>query len=164
LEGAGTSLAEILRAQDGAVPDRSAIKRLLWDRNQVAPNLMIVPAGIVSDDPVDALAGLNFAAVVDEARDLVDLVILATGDVFEPMSEAVAARARLAVLGAQRDRTRKKDLVAAAASLQQLGASVAAVALLSSPSSITQSIKGSKSIPSSPGASTDASARHLGRR
>ena len=110
--------------------DRSAIKSLLWDRPQMAPNLMVVPAGTMVGDPVDALAGLAFAAVVDEARDLVDLVVLATGDVADPMSEAVAGRTRLAVLAAQKDRTRKKDLMAGAASLEQLGVSVAAVALL----------------------------------
>ena len=161
-EGAGPTLAEILVAQDGTVPDRSTIKRLLWDRSQVAPNLMVVPAGSVADDPVDALAGLNFAAVVEEARDLVDLVILATGDVSDPMSEAVAGRARLAILAAQKDRTRKKDLLAGAASLEQLGVAVAAVALLVGPSSNRQSSKGSKSIPPKSKAAIDVSARHLG--
>ena len=161
-EGAGISLAEILSSQDGAVPDRSDIKRMLWDRSQVTPNLMVVPAGLVADDPVDALAGLNFAAVVEEARDLVDLVMLSTGDVADPMSEAVAGRARLAVIAAQKDRTRKKDLMGGAASLEQLGVSVAAVALMVGSSSGSRSIKGSKSIP--PGTRTvpDASARHLG--
>ena len=161
-EGAGTNLAEILSAQDGTVPDRWTIKRLLWDRPQVSPNLMAVPAGSVADDPVDALAGRNFAAVVEEARDLVDLVILATGDIAEPISEAVAGRARLAILAAQKDRTRRKDLMAGAASLEQLGVSVAAVALLVG-SSLGGKSAGSQSIPRTHGtAALDMSARHLG--
>jgi hypothetical protein len=144
------------------LPDRSAIKSLLWDRTQVSPNLMVVPAGSLADDPVDALAGLSFAAVVEEARDLVDLVVLVTGDVADPMSEAVAGRARLAVLAVQKDRTRKKDLVMGAASLEQLGVSVAAVALLVGMSSGRQSRKDSKSIPQAARTILDASARHLG--
>jgi hypothetical protein len=161
LEGAGPSLAEILGAQYGAVPDRSTIKRLLWDRSQVVPNLMVVPAGSVVGDPVDALAGLNFAAVVEEAKDLVDLVILATGDVADPMSEAVASRARLAIVAAQKDRTRKKDLVAGAASLEQLGVSVAAVAVLAGSSVTGSASRSLKSIPPTAKA-PPASARHLG--
>jgi hypothetical protein len=163
-EEAGTSLAEILRPEDGAVPDRSVIKSLLWDRSQVAPNLLVVPSGYLVDDPVDALAGLAFATVVEEARDSVDLVVLATGDVADPTAEAVAGRARLAVLAAQKDRTRKKDLMAGAASLEHLGVSVAAVALLVGLSSGSQSRKGSKSFPQTVRAATDTLARHLGRQ
>ena len=159
-EGAGTTLADILSAQDGAVPDRSVVKRLLWDRSQVAPNLMVVPAGNIDDDPVDALAGLNFAAVVEEARDLVDLVILVSADVADPMSEALAGRARLAILVAQKNRTRKKDLMAGAASLEQLGVAVATVALLAGLSSGSQTRSGAKSIPRTPGMQDNALARH----
>lgn len=160
-EEAGTSLAEILRAQDGTGPDRSAIKSLLRDRSQVSPNLMVVPAGSLIEDPVDALAGTTFAAVVEEAKDLVDLVILAAGDVADPTSEAVAGRARLAILAASKDRTRKKDLIAGAASLEQLGVSVAAVALLEGLSSGSQSRKGSKNIPQRVRATAVPWARHL---
>jgi hypothetical protein len=162
LEGAGATLAEILSSQEGPVPDRSAIKRLLWDRSQIAPNLMVISAGSVHDDPVDALAGVNFGAVVEEARDLVDLVFLATGDVADPMSEAVAGRARLAVIAAQKDRTRKRDLLAGTASLEQLGVSVAAVALMVGSAPGGKSMKGSKSIPQGSRLAADASARHLG--
>lgn len=162
-EEAGPALAEILKSQDGVVPDRSIIKRMLWDRPQVVPNLFVVPAGDVFGDPVDELAGLNFTAVVDEARDLVDLVVLATGEVTDPLSEAVAGRSRVAVLTAQRDRTRKKEVIAAAASLEQLGVSVAAVALL-----VGQSARGPQATtaPTSGTQGTriaeDLSARHLG--
>lgn len=159
-EEAGISLAEILQSQAGGVVDRSTIKSLLWDRSQVAPNLMVVPAGTLVDDPVDALAGLAFAAVVDEARGLVDLVVLATGDVANPMSEAAAGQTRLAVLAAQKDRTRKKDLIAGAASLEQLGVSVAAVALLVGKSSAITSRQVSTNTPK-PGAADDARSRHL---
>ena len=161
-EEAGTSLAEILRAQDPSGPDRSAIKSLLWDRPQVSPNLMVVPAGTLIDDPVDALAGVAFSAVVEEARDLVDLVILAAADVTEPTSEAVAGRARLAVLAAQKDRTRKKDLMGGAASLEQLGVSVAAVALLVGLSSVGRSRKGAQNIPQTARVAAASLARHLG--
>ncbi|HJQ95984.1 MAG TPA: hypothetical protein VJ935_09795, partial [Acidimicrobiia bacterium] len=161
-EEAGTSLAEILKAQDASGPDRSAIKSLLWDRSHVAPNLLVVPAGSLIEDPIDALAGIAFAAVVEEARDLVDLVILATGDVTEPTSEAVAGRTRLAVLAAQKDRTRKKDLLAGAASLEHLGVSVAAVALLVGLSSGRQSRRGSQNIPQSARVAAAPWARHLG--
>ena len=160
-ENAGTSLAEILSAQDPSGPDRSAIKSLLWDRTEVSPNLIAVPAGTLIDDPVDALAGMSFTAVVEEARDLVDLVILAAGDVTDPMSEAVAGRARLAVLAAQKDRTRKKDLLAGSASLEQLGVSVAAVALLVGLSSGSRSRKGTQNIPHSARVAAAALARHL---
>lgn len=162
-ENAGSSLAEILSAPEGgAPPDRSEIKRSIWDRTEVAPNLMVIPAGSLDEDPVDALAGLSFTAVVEEARDLVDLVLLVTGDVTDPMSEAVAGRARLAVLTAQKDRTRKKDLLAGAASLEQLGVSVAAVALLVGLSPASRSRKGAKSIPQTSLTTIDSSARHLG--
>ena len=161
-EEAGISLAEILGAQDPSGPDRSAIKTLLWDRTPVSPNLMVVPAGTLAEDPVDALAGMAFATVVEEARDLVDLVILAAGDVGDPTSEAVAGRARLAVLAAQKDRTRKKDLLAGAASVEQLGVSVAAVALLVGRPSGRQSRRGSQNIPQPSQVASTAWARHLG--
>ena len=161
-EEAGSSLAEILRSQDASGLDRSTIKNLLWDRSPVVPNLTVVPAGSLIEDPVDALAGMAFAAVIEEARDLVDLVILAAGDVIEPTSEAVAGKARLAVLAAQKDRTRKKDLLAGAASLEQLGVSVAAVALLVGLSSGRRSRQGSQNIPQSAGVAAAPWARHLG--
>lgn len=161
-EAAGISLAEILLVQSGGVLDRSVVKSLLWDRSPVAPNLMVVPAGALVDDPVDTLASMAFAAVVDEARDLVDLVVLGTGDVTDPMSEAVAGRTRLAVLAAQKDRTRKKDLMAGAASLEQLGVSVAAVALLVGTSSSSTKRAVSTNTSHVSATETFPEARHLG--
>jgi hypothetical protein len=127
---AGPSLAEMLSADDGTVPDRSFIKRLLWDRSEVAPNLIVVPAGTVDYDPIDALAGLGFAMVVEEARELVNVVVLSGGDMRDPVSEAVAGRAGVAVLVALKDHTRMNYLTATAANLDQLGVTMGAAALL----------------------------------
>jgi hypothetical protein len=127
---AGPSLAEMLSADDGTLPERSVIKRLLWDRSEVAPNLIVVPAGTLAQDPIDALAGLGFAMVVEEARELVNVVVLSVGDMRDPASEAVAARARVAVLVALKDHTHMSYLTATAANLDQLGVTVGAAALL----------------------------------
>ena len=162
-EGAGTTVAEILSSQDGAVPDRSAMKRLLWDRPRLAPNLLLVPPGTLDGDTVDAVASLNFSAVVDEARDLVDLLMLATGDLADPMSEAVAVRTRLAILTAQKDHTSKRDVAAGIANLAQLGVTVGAVALLSGLSSGRKSNRTVKTIRPGPRTS-EPPARHLGGR
>ena len=160
--GAGPSVAEILVSQEGTVPDRSAIKRLLWDRLPVAKNLMIVPAGTVAGDAVDAVAGLNFAAIVDEARDLVDLLILATGEVADPLSEAVASRARTAILTAQKDYTRKQDILVGVDNLAQLGVSVGAVALIARTSTVARSRRGSNIGRARSSATHEPVARHLG--
>ena len=127
---AGPSLAEMLRIHDGNLPDRSVIKRLLSDRSEVAPNLTVVPAGLLDQDPIDALAGIGFAMVVEEARELVDIVVLSSGDTSHPASEAIVGRARLAVLVAGKDHTRSDDLTQAAANMSQLGLTVGASVLL----------------------------------
>jgi hypothetical protein len=127
---AGPSLADMLSADDGTVPERSVVKRLLWDRSEVAPNLIVVPAGTLAQDPIDALAGLGFAMVVEEARELVNVVVLSGGDMRNPASEAVVGRARVAVLVARKDHTHMSYLTATAANLDQLGVMIGAGALL----------------------------------
>lgn len=127
---AGSSLVEILRISEGAGSDRSAVKRMLWDRAEVAPNLMLVPAGALTTDPVDALAGLAFASVVDEARELADLVILVFPDVADPSADAVASRSDMAVLAAQSGTTQRRQIQEAISDLADLGAPVTAVALV----------------------------------
>ena len=160
--GAGPSVAEILLSQEGTVPDRSAIKRLLWDRLPLAKNLMIVPAGRIAGDAVDAVAGLNFAAIVDEARDLVDLLVLATGEVADPLSEAVAGRARLAILTAQKDYTRKQDILEGSDNLAQLGVSVGAVVLIARSSTVARSRRTSQIRRPKSSSTHEPAARHLG--
>lgn len=127
---AGPSLAEMLSADDGIVPDRSFIKRLLSDRSEVAPNLIVVPAGSLAQDPVDALAGLGFAVLVEEARELVNVVVLSCGEMTDAASEPVAGRAELAVLVALKDHTRRGYLTATVADLDRLGVTVGGAALL----------------------------------
>ena len=127
---AGPTLGEMLQARHGHLPDRAAIKRLMWDRSEVAPNLIVVPAGTIDQDPVDALAGTAFAIVIEEAQELVDVVILSTGRISNPDSEAVLGRANVAVLVAHRERTRVNELVAAMKSVERTGTRLGPVALL----------------------------------
>jgi hypothetical protein len=83
--------------------------------------------------------------------------------VADPMSEAVAGRARLAILTSQKDHTRKRDVVNGAANLAQLGVSVGAVALVMTVSSGRNATTRLKSIQPSPRQAPEPSARHLGR-
>ncbi len=127
----GSSLSDMLRTSGGEHPDRSDIKRSLWDRTEIASNLLSVPAGPVSVDIVDALAGVAFAMVVEEAREVVDVVIVSAPNVGTAAADAVASRTRAGVLVAEKDRTSIRDLTLAASHLGQLGVRVAATALLS---------------------------------
>ena len=130
-EKTGPTLAEMLQAPVGKIPDRSEIKRLLWDRAETTVNLLVVPPGASSADLVDALAGVAFGMVVEEARELVDVVIVSAPDVGTPAADAVASRSRVGVLVAHKDHTQRRDLTMAATHLSQIGARVAATVLLS---------------------------------
>jgi Mrp family chromosome partitioning ATPase len=129
--GSDATLADMLASQDDSVPDPPQIKHLLDERAEVTPNLLVVPAGPIASDPVDALAGAAFKQIVVEAAELADVVILSAPAVGTPGGDAIAIHSRVALLVAERKRTRREDVLESVGHLEDANVTVAAVALIS---------------------------------
>ena len=128
--GSEATLADILASQDDSVPDPPQIKHLLDERAEVTTNFLVVPAGSIATDPVDALASAAFKQIVLEAAELADVVILSAPAVGTPGGDAIAIHSRVALLVAERKRTREEEVLESVGHLEDANVKVAAVALI----------------------------------
>jgi Mrp family chromosome partitioning ATPase len=128
--GSEATLADILVSQDDSVPEPPQIKRLLDERAEVTTNLLVVPSGSIASDPVDALASAAFKQIVVGAAELADVVILSAPAVGTPGGDAIAMQSNVALLVAERKRTRGEDVLESVGHLEDANVTVAAVALI----------------------------------
>lgn len=128
--GSEATLADILVSQDDSVPEPPQIKRLLDERAEVTTNLLVVPSGSIATDPVDALASAAFKQIVVGAAELADVVILSAPAVGTPGGDAIAMHSTVALLVAERKRTRGEDVLESVGHLEDANVTVAAVALV----------------------------------
>jgi hypothetical protein len=143
--GSEATLADILASQDDSVPDPPQIKHLLDERAEVTTNLLVVPAGSIATDPVDALASAAFKQIVVEAAELADVVILSAPTVGTPGGDAIAMHSKVALLVAERKRTRREDVLESLGHLEDANVTVAAVALVTGASRLNRAPARAKS-------------------
>lgn len=126
----GPSLADIVTYS--ATPDeaRGDLKLLLVDRDEVVPQLTAIHAGEFTTDPVDMVASRRFRDLLQVARDVVEITIVAAPRWGDPATDMLTQRVDFLVLVGRTNKTTAPAVEEAAAELAGRTASAAGLVLL----------------------------------
>jgi hypothetical protein len=124
------SLAKILAEETRTITDHSRIKEALSESPELAPNLVFLKAGSTHHDPADLLAGSNLATVIQQAKELVDAIVLIGPALGAAGADEVEVHATSVIPVIKRHRIRRDVLIREASRLEATGCEVPAVALV----------------------------------
>lgn len=102
----GAQLAGVLTQRVGDEEEFLAfIKRAIGDQAEVLPGLRILPAGKLTGDAVDALAGKQFSMLLGEARPAFNAILVTVPEFGHPAAETLSQRLDCILLVAQAGQT-----------------------------------------------------------